>query len=97
MAMAESDETQVKGIVVILYFFGPLLKNDMTQENVRRATMVRRCLPLRVAAVHFCRNPDDDDTAANAIPWGLLNFAILAQRKEVRNRIRLHEGASGAL
>jgi hypothetical protein len=97
MAMAESEETQVKGIVVILYFFGPLLKNDVNKENAWRATRLRRCLPLRVASLHFCRNPDDDDTAANAIPWGLLNFALLALGKEVRNRIRLHEGASGAL
>jgi hypothetical protein len=94
MAMAESEETQVKGIVMILYCFGPLLQNDLNQENVWRATRLRRCLPLRVAAVHCCRNPEDDTTAINAIPWGLLNFSLLAQRKEVRNRIRLHEGAS---
>jgi hypothetical protein len=95
MAMAESDETQVKGIAVILYGFGPRLQNDVNQENMWGATRMRRCLPLRVAAVHLCGNPDDD--AANAIPWGLLNFTLLALGKEVRNRIRLHEGASSAL
>jgi hypothetical protein len=95
MAMAESEETQVKGIVSVAYCFGPFLNTgDMTQRYLLRSVMLRKCLPVRTAAIHICRNPDEDDTTITAIPWGLLNFVLGVTTKERRNRIRLHEGAS---
>ena len=94
MAMTESEETQVKGVVVILYMFGPLVDSGvLNQHNMWRSSMLRRCLPVRIVALHICRNADEDETAINAIPWGLLNFVLGIMRKEIRSRVRVHAGA----
>ena len=91
MALAESVETQIKGMVSIPYIcFGA--EGKAGQLYLWRMAKLRICLPLRIAAVHVCKE-DETGTDLTALLFGFFSFFYNALPKEVRTRIRLHRGA----
>ena len=89
MALAESEETQIKGMVSIPYICSGTGK--ARQLYLFRMAKLRICLPLRVAAVHVCK--DETGTDLTALLFGFFSFFYNALPKELRTRIRLHTGA----
>jgi hypothetical protein len=93
MAIAESEETQIKGMVGIPYCLGSVSESKLGQRYLWRMAKLRICLPLRVAALHVCKDPDETGTDLTALLFSFFSFFYSALPKEVRTRIRLHEGA----
>jgi hypothetical protein len=98
MAMAESEETQIKGTVGIPYGIPYCLgsisgESKLGESYLWRMAKLRICLPLRVAALHVCKEPDETRTDLTALLFSFFSFFYSALPKEVRTCIRLHEGA----
>jgi hypothetical protein len=91
MAIAESEEAQIKGMVSIPYIcFGS--EGKAGQRYLWLMAKLRICLPLRIAAVHVCKE-DETGTDLTALLFSFFSFFYSALPKEVRTRIRLHVGA----
>lgn len=56
---AEDEDSQKRGVVVILWYYGPLrvLQEDMDPELVKDGTSTVRWIPIRTVGVHFCVDP----------------------------------------
>jgi hypothetical protein len=82
MAMAENEETQRRGIVMINYLNEGIAKFD--RELFTQAPRTIAWLPVRVCSLHFCTNNPFIRTA----------FSLLAKGMEQdrRARLRIHDG-----
>ncbi len=85
MTLMEDDRTQRNGVIALLYFIGPHPMNCDIKLN-SDASQTLEWLPARLCAQHFCSD--------NRVIKALKNLLILSWIKEVRTRLRVHNGTN---
>jgi hypothetical protein len=85
MAALEDEETQKRGIVVVVMRVGQGIFN-LSNFPIFRFRKLRAGLPKRLAGIHLCNN-DDDAFAINFTSW-----MVAALGSHARARFRSHHG-----
>lgn len=83
MALSRSEETQKKGIVDVGYFVKYDF-SDMPKELAWKVPKLRKTLPLRVSALHFCSD--------SFLMHPILSLGMFVSNAVVRTRLRWHYG-----
>ena len=82
--MLEDEQTQIHGVIEVLYFFGDAVNGSVT-SFVGNAGPIVSTLPFRGAAMHFCFNQPGLKI--------LIDFIQLSVGKDKRMRFRTHSGS----
>jgi hypothetical protein len=80
----EDIDTQRKGLVFVVYRFGPPRPNLVPELSMKQTKMVS-CLPFRIRGWHFC--------SANKL-YNVF-YSSVASTLEQRNRVRARHHAEG--
>jgi hypothetical protein len=81
--VAEDEETQKRGMVLLAYFVGEF-SLPFDPELHRRSRVMLSSTPLRVCAVHFC--------TGNFVLRTFASTLILTLGEKDRKRLRVHDG-----
>jgi hypothetical protein len=87
MALLEDEDTQIKGIVDVIYSIGTAdvqLKTNFSHFFSRGVPMLVHSLPMRVSSMHFCY----DDPRLRPV----MSLIQMVAGKQTRLRCRTHYG-----
>lgn len=84
MVLLKDEETQLKGLVQIVYNVNDQWKKTFDKELYVGVAKIRAATPIRVVSIHYCFN----DAAFGAI----IKVVSLALEMHTRTRTRLHYG-----
>lgn len=86
MIALEDEETQLKGLVQIIYNVNDQWRDNFDKELYMGVGKIRAATPIRVVSCHYCFN----DPAFGII----IKLVSMALEMHTRTRIRLHYGTS---
>eukprot|EP00980_Cylindrotheca_fusiformis_P002556 scaffold607_cov109-Cylindrotheca_fusiformis.AAC.2 len=86
--LSEDEETQKKGVVVVLSMSGLSDRHEKCHRTLlRRLTMIAQAVPYRFVCLHYCYN------SSSSFPLALLSILALAANSLIRVRMRTHKGS----
>ena len=83
LTVAEDEETQKRGVILIMYFIGKFYYTP-ERRQIDKGAALMEFVPLKVAGVHQCTD--------DPVLQGLSSLLLLGFGKERRARTRLHFG-----
>ena len=86
MVLLKDEETQLKGLVQIVYNVNDHWRDNFDKELYMGVAKIRSATPVRLVSLHYCFN----DPAFGVI----IKLVSLALEMHTRTRVRLHYGAS---
>ncbi|CAJ1965664.1 unnamed protein product [Cylindrotheca closterium] len=85
MALAESEETQIKGMIALLYVVGDYYKDHTGgSDGMAKLGRVAPTLPIHWAGFHFCCD--------NTVQYVLIRALVLTMPKHLAAKFRCHKG-----
>ena len=87
MTALQDEETQKKGIVMIIYNVSENWTKYFDPKALKKVAQLRQVMPTKLASMHYCYL----DPAFGAV----INLIVRTVQRNIRTRTKLHSGTSG--